>query len=603
MNRRQPAKALPIQPESRLRTNPLVYAALILATLVVYAQTATFDFVNYDDPDYVVNNPHVRAGLTLDGVRWAFTSTESANWFPVTRLTHLVDVQVFGVQSGWHHLVNVAIHAGAAALLFAFLLAATGARWPSAFAAFVFALHPLHVESVAWVAERKDVLCAFFWFLALWAYVRRRTALVYAAFAVGLMSKPMIVTLPFVLVLLDFWPLKRGWRIVEKLPLFAMSFAAAAITYLAQSHSGAVKPAAAISIANAIVSYGMYLLRTVLPMDLAPFYPYPASIPVWEVVVAAAVLSAITAGALRARHRAPYLLMGWLWFLGTLVPVIGLVQVGAQARADRYMYVPMVGLAVMAAWGGADLLRRWPRARVFVAAAVLCALGGSAWAQTSYWHDSGTLFTHAIEVTDGNYIAEHNLGSYLMSIPDRLPDAVRHLREAARLRPESGTIHSDLGSALARSPGHTAEAVAELRTAVRLLPASPIPHANLGNALAEMGQYDGALAEYESALRLDPSFADAANNLRRVQAQIRYEAGLELARAGKASDAVAEFEAALRLRPDLAEAHNNLGVVLSQLPGRRGDAVAHFREAVRLRPDYQDAQYNLQLAESGTPQR
>jgi protein O-mannosyl-transferase len=590
-------KQAPRPEASRGAGNLLIYAALAAATLLVYTQTVRFDFVNYDDPDYVTNNPHVRGGLSAAAVRWAFTSTEAANWFPVTRLTHILDVQLFGLESGWHHAVNVALHLGAAAVLFAFLNAATAARWPSAFVAFVFALHPLHVESVAWIAERKDVLCALFWFVALWAYARRRWPLVYTAFALGLMSKPMIVTLPFVLLLLDVWPLRRGIRLREKLPLFAMSAAGAAITLIAQSGSGAVKPAAAISIANAIVSYGVYLLKTVAPLDLAVFYPYPASIPAWQVALAAAALAAITLAALRARNSAPYLLIGWLWFLGTLVPVIGFVQVGAQARADRYMYVPMVGLAIIAAWGAADLLRGRVRLQAALAGAVLLALGGAAWAQTSYWHDSGTLFAHAVEVTDDNYVAEHNLGNYLMPIDGRLPDAVRHLRTAASLRPESGQIHSDLGAALARMPGRADEAVAELRLAARLLPESPITHNNLGNALAEAGRFPEALAEYQIALRIDPHYADAAANLTRVQAQMRYAAGLELANAGKLAAAVPEFEAALRLRPDLAEAHNNLGVVLSQLPGRHADAIAHFREALRLRPDYEDARFNLQLAE------
>jgi protein O-mannosyl-transferase len=575
----------------------IVYAALALATLAVYAQTAQFDFVNYDDPDYVVNNPHVRAGLTADSVHWALTSTEAANWFPVTRLTHLLDVQLFGVSAGAHHIVNVLLHAAAAALLFAFLSAATGAPWPSAFVAFVFAIHPLHVESVAWISERKDVLCAFFWFLALWAYVRRRGWLVYAAFVLGLMSKPMIVTLPFTLLLLDWWPLRRGWRIREKIPLFLLSAAGAAVTYAAQSGSGAVKPAAAISLANAVVSYAVYLLKTIWPADLAPFYPYPASIPAWQPIAAIVVLGAITFAAVRARHSAPYLLTGWLWFLGTLVPVIGLVQVGAQARADRYMYVPMVGLAIAVAWGAADLLRGRPRVAAALATVALLAFGTVAWAQTSYWQDSGTLFTHAAEVTGGNYIAEHNLGAYLMTIPGRMPDAVRHLRAAARLRPESGQIHSDLGAALARSPGHLDEAAAELREAARLLPSNAIPHNNLANVLAEAGHFPEALAEYDMALRFDPANADARANRPRVEAQAHYAVGLELANAGKLAPAAAEFEAALRLRPDLAEAHNNLGVVLSQMPGRHPDAVAHFREAVRLRPDYQDARYNLEMAE------
>jgi tetratricopeptide (TPR) repeat protein len=573
-----------------------IFAGLIAATLAVYAQTAQFDFVNYDDPDYVTNNVHVRSGITPEGVGWAFTSTEAANWFPVTRLSHMLDVQFFGLQSGAHHITNVAIHAAAALLLFAFLDAATGAMWPSAFVAFLFALHPLHVESVAWIAERKDVLCAFFWFLALWAYVRGRRSLLYVAFCLGLMSKPMIVTLPFVLLLLDVWPLKRGIRIREKLPLFALAAAGAVITYIAQSGSGAVKPVGASALSNALVSYLVYLAKTFWPVRLAVFYPYPSAIPVWQAIAAAVALGGITAAAVVVRRSRPYVLVGWLWFLGTLVPVIGLVQVGAQARADRYMYVPMVGLGIVLAWGAADLLRGRPRVQAASAVAALAACGGVAWAQAGYWQDSGTLFAHAIEVTDGNYVAEHNLGSYLMQQPGRLSQAIAHLREAARLRPESGQIHADLGSALAHVPGGWDEAIPEFQLAARLLPASPIPHNNLANALVEAGRFPEAMGEYETALRIDPAYEDAKANLARAQAQMRYAAGLELANAGKPEQAIAAFEDALRIRPGLAEAHNNLGVVLSQIPGRQADAVAHFREAVRIRPDYDDARYNLEVA-------
>jgi Flp pilus assembly protein TadD len=581
---------------SSIWTSPLiVYLLLAIATLAVYVQTVQFDFVNYDDPDYVTNNPHVRAGLTADSVVWAFTSADAANWFPITRLSHILDVQLFGMSPGWQHFINVLLHLAAAAFLFAFLDTATGARAPSAFVALLFTVHPLHVESVAWIAERKDVLCAFFWFLALWAYARRRWTLVYVAFVLGLMSKPMIVTLPFVLVLVDLWPLGRGIRLREKTPLFVLSAAGAAVTYFVQSASGAVKPAAAVSVANALVSYVVYLFKTVWPTDLAPFYPYPASIPAWQPVAAALALGAITFAAVRGRRSAPWLLTGWLWFLGTLVPVIGLVQVGAQARADRYLYVPMVGLAIIAAWGAGRLLpdRRFA---AILATAILLACGGAAWAQTSYWRDSGALFTHAIEVTDDNYIAEHNLGVYLMGIPGRLPDAVAHLRAAARIRPESGQIHSDLGAALARMPDRLDEAAAELSAAARLLPASAIPHNNLANVLAETGHFREALAEYDAALRIDPNYADARANRPRVEAEMRAAAGLELANAGKLEAAVTEFEAALRIRSDLADAHNNLGVVLSQLPGRRDEAVAHFREALRLRPDYADARQNLELS-------
>jgi tetratricopeptide (TPR) repeat protein len=541
--------------ESTSRLNLSISLALVLASCAVYAQVGRFSFVNYDDPDYV------RSGNPC----WAFTSTEAANWFPITRLSHMLDVELFGMDAGWHHLTSVALHATAAVLLFLFLARATAARGPSAFVAFVFALHPLHVESVAWIAERKDVLCALFWFLALWAYVQGRRAVVITAFVLGLMSKPMIVTLPFVLLLVDLWPLKRGLRVREKLPLFAIAAAGAVATYAVQYASGAVKPVGALALGNALVSYVTYVATTFWPGGLAVFYPYPAELPLWRIALAATALAAITLGVVRAFRPYPYLAVGWFWFLGTLVPVIGIVQVGAQAHADRYTYVPMTGLAIMVAWGGADLLRRWPRLRAGLAGAACIACAGAAWAQAGYWQNSGTLFAHALDVTEGNYIAEHNLGTYLMEQPGELDEAVAHLQKAVRLRPESGPAHSDLGSALAKMPDRLPEAITELQTAARLLPDSAIPRDNLARALTQA-------------------------------ADMRYQSGMALAHAGRLPEAAAEFEEAVRLQPDYAEAHNNLGVVLSQMPGRQSEAIAHFREALRLRSDYEDARYNLGLA-------
>jgi tetratricopeptide (TPR) repeat protein len=516
--------------------------------------------------------------------------------------------------------------------------------------AFIFALHPLHVESVAWVAERKDVLCALFWFLALWAYVRGMRTLVVVAFVLGLMSKPMIVTLPFTLLLLDVWPLKRGLRVREKLPLFAIAAAGAVVTYFVQKAGGTVRPAAAFGIGNALVSYLTYVAKTMWPSGLAVFYPYPEKLAWWLVALAAVALGAISWQVVRLRRACPYVAVGWFWFLVTLIPVIGIVQAGEQARADRYMYVPMVGLAVMAAWGGADLLRRWPRLRVAAATVACVACAGGAWAQVGYWRNSETLFTHALEVTSGNYIAEHNLGTYLTDQPGRLPEAVAHLEQAVRLRPESGQVHSDLGIALAGTPGRLEDALAEFRTAARLRPDSAVPHINLGNALAQGGRLKEAVSEYETALRIEPDAARVRDRLASVNAemhyqagialaqrghpseaaaefetvlqlapahaeshkelggllsQMHYQAGITLAQRGHPSEAAAEFETALHFDPAYAEAHNNLGVVLSQMPGKEAEAIAHFREALRIRPDYEDARNNLQsvLDQHSSPAR
>jgi tetratricopeptide (TPR) repeat protein len=611
------------KPRPTPRIDLWIYLALFAATLLVYLQARTFDFVNYDDPEYVTQNSHVRAGITPEGLGWAFTSGDAANWFPATRISHMLDVQLFGLDSGWHHVTNILLHALAAMLLFAFLHLATQARWPSAFVALIFAVHPLHVESVAWVAERKDVLCAVFWFLALWAYVRYtarpdrgRYLLLLAAFGLGLMSKPMIVTLPFVLLLLDFWPLRRPPALREKLPLFALSAASAIVTVVVQKSSGAVEALATVPlglrIENAFVAYILYIAKTFWPSGLAAFYPYPVSLPAWQPVLAGVAILGVSAAILASFRKFPYLAVGWLWFLGTLVPVIGLVQVGSQSRADRYMYVPIVGLAIMLAWGAVDLLRKWPGVRVPIVA--LAAAGCAVcvpltWAQAGYWKNSETLFAHDLAVTTDNSLAEHNLGSYLLDVPGRLPDAVRHLQTAARITPDSASIRSDLATALAKS-GRPAEAIPEYQTALRISPDSAIIHNNLGNALQQTGHPSEAIAEYQAALRIEPTYADARKNLDIAHhapaadsAEAHYNTAMDLSHAGRLTEAVTEFEAALRLRPDYAEAQNNLGVALTQIPDRTSEALRHFQAAVKLNPNYADARFNLGVALSQLPGR
>ncbi len=591
-----------------------------------------------------MRNIHVRGGLTPAGIEWAIASGDAANWFPVTRLSHMLDSQLYGLRGGLHHLTSVWWHALASVTLFAFLVRATHARWPSAWVAFLFALHPLHVESVAWVAERKDVLCAFFWFLALWAYVRYserpglgRHLAVLLWFCLGLMSKPMIVTLPFLLLVLDAWPLRRFSRaaVREKIPLFALAAVSAATTFLVQHSSGAVKETARLPIGlrmeNALVSCAMYLVKTVWPAGLAVFYPYPAGYAWWTVAAAGLSVAVITVLALSSFRRAPYLVAGWLWLLITVAPVIGLVQVGAQARADRYMYVPMVGLAIMLAWGAADLACRWPAARRPIAAVAIAACLATAAvsaAQIEYWKNSETLFHHALDVTTDNYIAEHNLGSYLLDT-GRLSEAIPHLAAALRIRPESAPARSDLASALAQTPGRLPEAIVQYQAAVRLLPDAAIPHNNLASALAKFPErLPEAILEYLAALRIDPDYVEAHNNLGlalagipgrlpeaiaqyrealRLQpdfAEAHYNLGVALSKTdGRLREAAAEFETALSLKPDYAEAHNNLGVALSQIPGRSSEAIGHFEAALRIQPDYADAHYNLGVAFSQVPGR
>ena len=478
------------------------------------------------------------------------------------------------------------------------------------------------MESVAWVAERKDSLSAAFGFLALWSYVRyverpsvRRYLLVALALVLGLMSKPMLVTLPLVMLLLDVWPFERvagfSWvrlavLVREKLPLFGLAAAAALATYLVQRAGGAVRSTEAfplvLRVENALVTYVIYIAEMFWPTRLAVFYPYPAAVPAWEAAGAALLLVGISILALRSARRRPYLAVGWFWYAITLAPVIGLVQVGAQAHADRYTYLPMVGLTIMLAWGALDVVRSLPRTRpamVALGAATCAACAALTWVQAGYWRDSRTLFQHAVDVTEGNYLAHHNLGVALAETPDGLERAIAEYREALAIKPNSARALTDLGSALARLPGRLPEATAEFRAALAIDPNLAIPHNNLGSALLQAGQWSQAITEYEAALRIEPDYAEALHGLAEAECNL----GLAMAKTGKPAEAIRHLEAALQLRPGYVEAHNNLGVVLAQTPGRGGDAMAHFEAAVQLDPSYADAHVNLGVALSQLPGR
>jgi tetratricopeptide (TPR) repeat protein len=579
-----------------------------LTTLLVYAPVFRFGFVNFDDPDYVTNNPHVRNGLTMDGIVWAVTSAEAANWFPATRLSHLLDVEIFDMRPGGHHFTNAFLHACATVFLFAFLLAATGAAWPSAFVAILFAVHPLHVESVAWIAERKDVLSAFFWFLALWSYVRRHYWLTLLAFCMGLMSKPMVVTLPFVLFLLDKWPLRQSLRsaLRVKIPLLVLSAASAVAAYLVQRSSGAVREVGqfplGLRVENAVVSYAAYIVKMFWPARLAAFYPYPHHLPLWQIALSTLLLSGISIVVLRERRSRPYLAVGWLWYLGTLVPVIGLIQVGAQARADRYTYLPMVGLSIMLAWGLREVLKSKGAISGAIAACLACAVLCEA--QIQYWRNSETLFRHALDVTSSNYLAHHNLGVALAD-EGRFAEAIKQYQAALQIEPNAANVQTDYGNALAKS-GRMPEAIAHYQQALRALPDSPITHNDLANALAaNPGSMPQAIAEYQTALRLKPDYEEARNNLAQVQsnaAEMQYNMGVDLARSGKPEAAIPHFEEALRLKRDYVDAHNNLGVVLAGT-GRVQEAISHFEAALKIDPNSAEAHVNLGIALSGVPGR
>ncbi len=630
--------------------------ALIAGNLLVFGPIRNHDFVAYDDPAYVTENPQVLAGLTWRGLAWACTSGYAANWHPLTWISHMLDVQFYGVNAGLHHLTSLVLHIAGALLLFAFLYRTTGAPARSAFVSGLFAIHPLHVESVAWIAERKDVLSTVFWMLTLCTYawyVRKpgvvRYLIVAACFALGLLAKPMLVTLPFVLLLLDVWPLRRmmpgaaadtgspnsstspaartvpHWLWLEKIPMLMMAAASSLVTFMVQQQGGAVNGLdvypLTLRLENALVSYVAYIGKMVWPARLAVMYPYPQAISAGWVAGAVLILLGVTLLVIREARRRPYLPVGWFWFLGTLVPVIGLVQVGIQAMADRYTYVPLVGLFIMVAWGVPELLHRWKYAHRALAVAsifVLVACAAAARNQVGYWKDNVALWTHTTEVTLNleNYRAHNALGMVLRE-QGRTEEAMKHFSEAVRIRPGFAEAQRNLGLTLANA-GRTDEAITSLTAAARLEPESARAHGDLAFALSLQGRLDEAIAEYSEALRLDPSLARVHNALGAAlagakksgealahfseavrldpdYAEAHNNLGLALAGEGRIDEAFHQFSEAARLKPGYAEAHNNLGLVLAD-QGKFSDAIAQYSEAVRLRPGFESAQVNLGMA-------
>jgi Flp pilus assembly protein TadD len=574
--RRVPHGGSPVrQPEGTAymsgRRGFLVAAALVaLLTLVTFAPVREFDFVNYDDLEFVVDNPRVAGGLTPENVAWAWQNPYEATGGPLTWMSHMLDVELFGLSAGGHHVTSLLLHTLSAIVLLAVLVSMTGSTWRSAAVAALFAVHPLHVESVAWVAERKDVLSGLFFFAAVGTYswyAKRPSASRYAViallFVLGLLSKPMVATLPFVLLLLDVWPLGRlpwttwSWRstkplVLEKLPLLALAVAAMLLTLQAQTEIGALDGGQVpfqTRLSNAVVSYGAYLLKTMWPSGLIPYYPYRTSLSTLKVVASAAVLAGLTAGALVARSRAPYATVGWFWFVGMLVPVIGLVQVGGHAMADRFTYLPSVGIFVGAIWGAAALGERlaFRRAVVpIVALVVVMACAVTARVQSQHWRNGVALWEHTVRVDPANARAFSNLGVSL-ALNDRHEGAIRAYEESLRLHP-----------------------------------GVPQTHHNLGLALEAVGRSDDAMAQYEEAVRLRPAYAKARMHLAN-----------QLARRGRIEEAVAHYREALRLEPEEALTHANLAVTLATA-GRPGDAVPHMLEAARLAP--QNTQFRFVAA-------
>lgn len=664
-------------PRSDRRWIWAVCLALAALTWLVFGQTRHHEFVNYDDGDYVYKNPPVSRGLTVDGIAWAFTHVHASNWHPLTWISHMADCQLYGLDAGGHHVTSVLIHGATAILLFLLLRQVTGFLWRSAFVAAIFAIHPLRVESVAWVAERKDVLCGLFFVLTLWAYVayaRRpfslaRYGLVALMLTLGLLSKPMLVTLPLVLLLADHWPLgllfKNGRfdrrRILDKIPLLGLAAASCAATLFAQR--GALQDLEQVPflarVGNAAIAGATYVGQMFWPVNLVPLYPIgPEKIILPAIAVSLFVLLGISAGVFALRRRAPYLVTGWLWYLIMLGPVIGIVQVGGQSHADRYTYLPQIGLYLMLAWGVGDLCRGWRRSRVFLgglSAAALLTLAFLAHHQTSFWRNYETLWTHTLACIPDNPVAQNNFGTRLFE-EGKLDEAETHIRRAIETHPNWWFPYSNLGGILLFK-SKLDEAIASLRRSLELNPADAHTRCQLAVALNKKGQRDEAwehfqevlktepdqvralngigsilgyknqlneaIGYFRKALAIDPTYPETRYNLGRAlcltnqpdeaigylrnilgvkdTAEARYFLGMAFSQKEQTEEAIENYRKSLELFPDHVPARYSLALALAQ-QGRVGEAIGHYRKVLALEPDHLAAANNLAWLLATTPQ-
>ncbi len=635
----------------------LVCLFLVIAILAVYWRVQNSDFVNFDDDIYVTKNHRVQSGLTLESIKWAFSFSDKNNtyWQPVTWLSHILDYHLYDLRAGKHHLTNLIIHIANSLLLFVVFKWMTGAFWKSAFVAMLFAIHPINVDSVAWISERKNVLSTFFWMLTMLTYVYYskqpvlyRYLLTLLVFALGLMTKPMLVTLPCVLFLLDYWPLGRislwppgvdkngksnkiivsGYQeflpfrlVLEKIPFFVLAALSIYVSSLSVRVYGntVLRPMVPINlrIANALVSYVKYIGKTIWPQDLAVLYPFPRIVPMWQTIGALFLLVGISFFTIRSIRKAQFFVVGWLWYLGTLVPVIGLVQVGLwPAIADRFAYVPLIGIFIIVAWGIPELVAQWRYRKIWLTAlatVVLTILMAATWKQVGYWKNSITLFEHTLKITSNNYPAHNNLGTALAK-QGRKEEAIKHYLQALRIKPDYVEARNNLGNALdeqgrteeavkyylqalqikpdyveARynlgvalySQGRTEEAIEHFLQALRIKPDYAEAHYNLGNALYSQGRTEEAVEHYIIALRIKPDYEKAHNNL-----------GLALYNQDRTEEAIKHYLQALRIKPDSVSAHNNLGAALFR-KGQIEKAVEHFKMALKVAPDYDDLRINL----------
>ncbi len=575
----------------------IVYIVLTVVTLAVFWQVNQFDFVNFDDPVYVTDNSHIQSGITPDGFRWAFSTKYFNLWHPLLWLSFLFDYQLHDLHAGGYHLTNLILHVMSTLLLFWLFNRMTGAIWRSAFVAAFFAFHPLHVESVAWIAERKDVLSAFFWMLTLCLYVYytektaiRRYLLVLFSFVCALMSKPMVVTLPVIMILFDYWPLnrfesKKGnqilWQLKEKIPFFVLSAIFSIITLYAPNEPSRKLFSLSSRLVNAPVSFMTYLKKTFWPHDLAVFYPFPAHIPLWQVLGSTLLIIIISAAVILMVKRLPYLFVGWFWYIVTILPVIGIIQIWLYAMADRYTYLPSIGIAVMLAWGIPLLFRRETiRKNILFPAviAVLVILAFLTWQQCGYWKNSTTLFSHALQVTKDNYMAHSNLASDLLE-KGKIEEAIDHYNKAISITRNYAGDHYDRGVAYNKL-GQRQRAIEDFNEAIRLQPEYFLAYFNRGNSFAELGRYQTAFEDFNEAIRLKPDYADAYNNRGSVYFILgRYQSAYE------------DFNKAVRLKPDSADFHNNRGGTYFKL-GQYQLAIDDFNESIYLKPNYADAYNN-----------
>lgn len=549
-------KAIVVAQPLQTRLVVIVMLVLVVLTLTAYWRVLRNGFIEFDDGTYVFANTHIQQGITPQSLRWAFNIGYAGNWHPLTWVSHMVDYRVFGLNPMGHHLVSLLLHVLNAVLLLMVLRRMTGSLWKSAFVAALFAVHPLHVESVAWAAERKDVLGATFWFLTMGAYVLytekpslKRYVPVVVLYALGLMAKPMLVTLPLVLLLLDYWPLKRETRwpslVLEKTPLLALSTASSVLTFLAQASKGSVggldRLALGPRFANALTGYATYIWKMLWPENLAVLYPFPREgLPIWKPVASALLLIAISVLVYSLRRKRPYLAVGWLWFLGTLVPVIGLVQVGTQSMADRYTYLPLIGLFMAIVWTVPTLFKGRDIAPTLGIMAIL-AFTATTWVQVGYWRDNMSLYNHTLKCTRGNYVIENSLGL-----------------------------------ALARQ-GNIDEGIAHVRTSLKICPEYPEAHNNLGIFLGSQGKLDEALFHFKKALEVEPK-----------EEIMRFNAAMILQHKGRLDEAISEYRKCIQYNPNDVNAYYYLGAALES-QGKRDEAIPYYRSALQINPSHEQA--------------